>query len=166
MKTSFVTNFFLIVELVLNQQITGSTPQPCAQNGNCNDSNCGMAGIINNWIFNPSNQQCQVIDCSQLNNYNSKVSDYSCASCNTSGTPSSNSNTQGNIYSNTIQNTCVNINCIELANSSQMTSAYCAICAEINSTVNSDKKTCTTATTSQQIGILFLPLLILLSILI
>ncbi|EAS06308.2 cell surface immobilization antigen (macronuclear) [Tetrahymena thermophila SB210] len=166
MKVRMIIYHLFIAGLVQNQQITGSTPQTCAKNFNCSDSDCGMAGVINNWVFNPSIEQCQVIDCSQLNNYNSQVSDQSCASCNTSGTPSSNSNTQGNIYSNLQKNSCVSVNCLELQNSSQMTSAYCEICAGINSTVNSDKKTCTSVASIDNKIIIFLPFILLLSILI
>ncbi|KAL4501699.1 hypothetical protein ABPG72_018750 [Tetrahymena utriculariae] len=159
--------FFCIIGLVQNQKITGSTPQPCAVNSYCSDSNYEMAGIINNWIFNPTNQQCQVIDCSQLSNQNSTVSDYSCASCNTSDTPSSNFYTQGNVYANSFKDTnvSVSINCLALTNSSQMTSAHCSICAKINSTVNSDKKTCTAVISNKYTCIHFLPLLLALSVL-
>ncbi|KAL4478258.1 hypothetical protein ABPG72_016570 [Tetrahymena utriculariae] len=143
-----IVNYFYFVQ-VYTQPLKGSTPQSCAQNGACRDADtgCGFAGIDSNWTYKAAITSCFVTDCNQITNQNAKVSNFSCASCNTNGSASANSNSNGgNIYANTSKNACVSVNCADLQANAQMTTALCQQCVDPKASVNSDNATCNVPT--------------------
>ncbi|KAL4449736.1 hypothetical protein ABPG74_008109 [Tetrahymena malaccensis] len=141
MKSKVILALFALVFMAFSQTNQSGQSVECAVNQNCTDDgqSCGMAGVANNWESD-GNNQCKVIDCTQLQNQQAAISNYACKSCN--GNQGNSQQNSPAIFSNSAGNNCVSVDCSQKATQGRMNDNLCEICVGQGSKVNYDKSTC------------------------